>query len=147
MDARTYRVSEYLFCERDDFFRKCRIFRRVLDGVPGQRASVADEVSQQTEFRARHGVLFRTMQKARQGDMVAEFELVEASPAVHRQELVVGGRTYVSAQPCCQFEYRFGSSREHVQDWTSIHSPPTTIECEHAEAGPSDQVFDRDVSA
>src|ERR1700693_4138939 len=105
MNARPNRVPKDFFGEGRDSIRQDRIVCRVLDCVGRQSAPIPDEMSEQSELGARHGVLVRTLKDPGQCDPIAGFDLIQAPPTLDRQELVVCSCANTASEFGDQSEY------------------------------------------
>src|SRR2546430_16095381 len=85
------RIAKYVLRQPHDLVCKRRILRRVLNCMSGERAAVADEVAQQSQFFPTHRVAVRALKNTRQRDVIADLQFIKAPPSGHRQELVIGG--------------------------------------------------------
>src|SRR5438270_5743553 len=91
MNPRPNRIAKYVLRQPHDLLCQRRILRCVLNCVSWERAAVADEVAQESEFFPTHRVAVWALENSRQRDVVALLQFIKTPPTGHCQELVIGG--------------------------------------------------------
>src|ERR1700682_4142348 len=142
VDSRPHLVSENCFREPHHFFRQGWILGRVLDCVCRQSAAVSDQMPKESKLLSAHRVLLGSGKESWQRNSITRRELVQASPAFHRQEFVICGRSNAAAEIAGELENRLAPRREGVGDPLCLHPPPTLVQSKHAKATLAHEGFD-----
>src|SRR2546428_7107508 len=132
-NARCDLVAEDVLGEGRDHSGELAVASRVLDRMPRERAAVADQVAEQREFVVAHRLALRPGQPARNGNPHLRREVVEPSPTVEREELVVPRRADLPSEPRPQAEDRFSAGRKRSHDRSRFQAPGLGIYREHSE--------------
>src|SRR5581483_7567069 len=128
-----------------DLVRQRRILRRVLDRMGRQSAPIADEMTEQAELFARHGVVLWPLKNARHSDTIAGLQLVETAPAFERPKLVVRGGADRPAKCCDHPEGWLPTRGKGIRHSFRAEHPVGFVERENPEVSLPDQISDRNV--
>src|SRR6266508_529634 len=140
-------VAEDVLGQRGDQAGQLAIPSRVLNRVTRQRAAVADQMSQEREFRVAHRLAFGPGKRARYRNAHAGCQIVEPPPAVKGEKLVVARRADLASEMRSELEHRFAAGRERVRHDPRLETPGLGVDGENAEPRPALELADRPINA